>query len=116
CGIGSGARTCTRPTPLGRGGYAHDEFLAQHRPALRIERQYRVAILSFVDEPLMDQGAGGAPPSIGRALFPSSVNAQGVVSARAHARAARAAQDVDDWGCSEALSALREARDAGHEL
>src|SRR6202011_1947168 len=36
--------------------------------------------------------------------------------AREHPLGARTAQDVDDLSRPEALSALREARDAGHEL
>src|SRR5258708_11601909 len=94
----------------------YGQFLAQHQPALRIERQHRIAILSFLDEALMEQGTGDAAPFVDRSLFTDAVYAQRVVSARNHSLGARAAQDVDDLGRPEALSALRQARDAGHEL
>src|SRR5258708_28476210 len=64
----------------------------------------------------MEQGTGNAAPFLDRTLFPDPVNAQRVMSARKHSLGARAAQDVDDLGRPEALSALRQARDAGHEL
>src|SRR5882724_10967388 len=94
----------------------HGEFPAQYQPALRIERQYRIAILSFLDEPLMEQGTGDAAPFVDRSPFAYAVDAQRIMPARKHSLGARAAQDVDDLGRPEALSALRQARDAGHEL
>src|SRR5882762_3946419 len=94
----------------------YGQFLAQHQPALRIERQHRIAILSFLDEPLMEQGTGDAAPFVDRSPFAYAVDAQRIMPARKHALGARAAQDVDDLGSPEALSALRQARDAGHEL
>jgi len=60
----------------------------------------------------MEQGACDAAPFLDRPLPPDPVDAQGVMSARKHTLGARAAQDVDDLGRAEALSALREARDA----
>jgi len=64
----------------------------------------------------MEQGTGDAAPFVDRSLLADAVNAQRVMSARKHSLGARAAQDVDDLGSPEALSALRQARDAGHEL
>src|SRR6267378_1147769 len=94
----------------------HGEIPAQYQPALRIERQHRIAILGLLDEALMEQGAGNVAPFVDRSLFPDSVDAQRVMSARKHSLGARAAQDVDDLGRPEALSALSQACDAGHEL
>src|SRR6202021_1682829 len=64
----------------------------------------------------VEQGACDAAPFLGRPLPTDPVDAQGVVSARKHALAAGAAQNVDDMGRAEALTALRQTRNAGHEL
>src|ERR1700722_15637757 len=86
--------------------YVDTDFLSQHLSAVRVEREHRIAILSLVDESLMEEGAGDAAPFVDRSVLPDTVDAQGVMAARQHTHAARTAQDVDDLRGAKALPAL----------
>ena len=54
----------------------HFALTAQHFPAERIERQHRVAVLRFLEQALMEQGAHHIAPCFHGVLFADAVHAE----------------------------------------
>src|ERR1700674_5706971 len=49
---------------LHRAGNAHGPLAAQYRPALRVERQHRIAVLRFADQSLMQESPREVAPFV----------------------------------------------------
>src|SRR5208283_3159190 len=111
------ACTVLRPTRrFHRAGNAHGAFAAQYWPALRVERQHRIAVLRFLDQSLMQESPREVAPFVDPPMFADPVDTQCVMTAREHAFGPGAAKNVDDIGRAEALMALSQSCNTGQEL